>query len=280
LITKNHKILIGANGRKFALDITYNKNTDSKGIILFLHGFKSFKDWGHFNQIAAFFAESNYTFIKLNFSHNGVGYKAEELTDFVDLEAFGNDNITNSLEDVKSVIDFILSCNLSCFNTIATSNILIMGHSKGGGLAVLAQQKFKLFSKIVTLAGIAKFNRSWTKAALEEWKLKGIIYVQNTRTNQMMPIKYQIVEDYFNNNYEILEAATVINIPWLIVHGSADETVNVEEGKSLSDANNGSELFIVNNASHTFGSSYPITASALPIHLSITCNKILDFLIK
>lgn len=71
-------------------DARYIFNKKKKPVILFIHGFKGFKDWGHFNLIADEVAKRDFIFVKFNLSHNGT--TVENPTDFVDLEAFSNNN--------------------------------------------------------------------------------------------------------------------------------------------------------------------------------------------
>lgn len=55
---------------------------------------------------------------------------------------------------------------------------------------------------------------------------------------------------------EILAAAAAVHAPWLIVHGSEDETVPVEAGRRLSRKAEG-ELLVIPGASHSFGTRHP-----------------------
>ena len=80
-------ILKSTHGERSMLgDIRYKSTNELKPIILFVHGFKGFKDWGHFNLIADWFAENGFIYVKFNLSHNGTN--PENPNDFVDLNAF------------------------------------------------------------------------------------------------------------------------------------------------------------------------------------------------
>ena len=80
------------HAKQFKADARFIQNGEPKPIILFVHGFKGFKDWGAFNLIADYFAEAGFVFIKMNFSHNGLSL--EEDYYFEDLEAFGQNNFS------------------------------------------------------------------------------------------------------------------------------------------------------------------------------------------
>ena len=90
------------NNKSITFDLRYNEDLKKKPLIIFLHGFKGFKDWGHFNMIADYFVNQGFAFLKMNFSHNGTS--PEQLIDFVDLEAFGQNNFSIELDDVLSLI--------------------------------------------------------------------------------------------------------------------------------------------------------------------------------
>jgi dienelactone hydrolase len=55
---------------------------------------------------------------------------------------------------------------------------------------------------------------------------------------------------------EILAAAATVHAPWLIVHGSEDETVPSEAGRRLSGKAQG-ELLVIPGANHSFGTRHP-----------------------
>ena len=64
MISKKSFVINGSREKEILLDISYLENQSPKSIVIFSHGFKGFKDWGPFNQMANSFAESNFFFIK------------------------------------------------------------------------------------------------------------------------------------------------------------------------------------------------------------------------
>src|SRR4051812_24773219 len=103
---KKNIVIDGSAGKPVSLDIFYLKDQKPKPIVIFSHGFKGFKDWGHFDMVAERFASAGLIFIKFNFSHNGV--TVQDPLNFGDLEAFGNNNYTIELDDLKKVMDWAL----------------------------------------------------------------------------------------------------------------------------------------------------------------------------
>ena len=87
---ENNFEIEGCNSRKISVDYRYKETSEALIPIVYVHGFKGFKDWGSSNNVADAFAEKGFFYLKFNFSHNGV--TTENPIDFVDLEAFGNNN--------------------------------------------------------------------------------------------------------------------------------------------------------------------------------------------
>ena len=84
--------------------------------------------------------QKNLFFLKFNFSHNGT--TIENPSDFVDLEAFGNNNFCIELDDLNFVIDWISTCN-DFKHEININDIHLLGHSRGGAISILKSNEDK-----------------------------------------------------------------------------------------------------------------------------------------
>ncbi|WKK73463.2 hypothetical protein QYS49_15905 [Marivirga salinae] len=113
MIQENIIITSTVHNKPISADLRYIPNKDKKPLILFVHGFKGFKDWGVFNLMADEFAKNGFIFMKINLSHNGT--TPDQLIDFADLEAFGNNNFTIELADLKDTIDYLFSSSSLIF---------------------------------------------------------------------------------------------------------------------------------------------------------------------
>lgn len=266
----------GSKGKPILVDITHKNNGSLKPIILFCHGFKGFKDWGHFNLIAKEFAENNFVFVKFSFSHSGT--TAEHPIDFVDLDAFGKNNFSLELEDTERVLDFIVK-NISSFEG-NPNHITLIGHSRGGGISILKAANDYRIHRLVTWASIKDINNFFKNYAIDIWKSNGIEYTYNARTKQNMPLFYQLYEDYSQNKEQlnILKAAKTISIPWLIIHGTTDSSVKVECANKLHQCNQKSKLILIQNADHTFGGKHPWNSEELPNFTKILTKETIQFI--
>ena len=155
MIFRKSILINGSKDKKILLDIFFEKNNSKKNVVLFSHGFKGFKDWGPFNQMAEFFANNNFFFIKFNFSYNGTSI--DNPVEFVDLNAFGNNNFSLELDDLNLVIDWIFNNKYN--NEINTDNINLLGHSRGGAISILKASEDKRVNKVVSLASPSNFMK-------------------------------------------------------------------------------------------------------------------------
>jgi hypothetical protein len=56
-------------------------NVRIKNCIIFVHGFKGFKDWGFGPYLAKYLSTKGFFVITFNFSHNGVSIPMDEFTE-------------------------------------------------------------------------------------------------------------------------------------------------------------------------------------------------------
>jgi uncharacterized protein len=266
--------------RPFLVDATFYVDGTPKPVIVFVHGFKGFKDWGYFNLMARNFVEKGFVFIKINLSRNGTT-PAQPL-DFADLDAFAENNFSIELDDIGVVLDALHASDFVHAEEVDLERIYLMGHSRGGGLVLLKAAEDSRVKKVVTLAAVSDLNMRWDEAFVAEWKEKGVQYIANSRTGQQMPLKYQLWDDLQQNKkrLDILKAVASLTIPLLFIHGTLDETLPVEMAHQLQEAQPDAELFLIEGANHVFGGQHPYDDSALPAHALMAVHRAADFFSK
>lgn len=272
-----NNILEGKHNKPILLDYGFVEDGKAKPVVIFAHGFKGFKDWGHFNKMMQHFIHQEFSFVKFNFSHNGG--TVEQTIDFPDLEAFGNNNFTKELDDLKTVVDWVENAGLSEFDT---NEIYLIGHSRGGGISIIAANENDRIKKVVTWAAVSDLTNRFSQQELDYWKKEGVIYVENSRTNQQMPMYYQIAEDTLNNleRFSIEKAANQLSTPHLIIHGTDDKTVPLEEAQLINKWNKAADIYIVDGANHSFGAVHPYENDELPDDVQLVLAKTIQFLQK
>ena len=268
MLTHASFLLMGpAHGRPFEADATYQATSHAKPVLLFVHGFKGFKDWGHFPLLADYFAEQGFVCVKLNLSHNGLVVGGTG--DLEDLEAFGHNNFCIELDDIGQVIDALFTPGATPMPAaeMDLQHFFLAGHSRGGGLALLKAAEDPRIRAVATWAAIAEIHPQWPQAVFDEWQRVGVLHVPNTRTGVELPMHYQIVENYHANRPRLDIPHNVrrkLKQPLLIIHGDEDETVSVAAAHKLQALKPDAELLLVPGATHMFGGAHPWPEAVLP----------------
>jgi pimeloyl-ACP methyl ester carboxylesterase len=155
-----------------------------------------------------------------------------------------------------------------------------VGHSRGGGLALLKAAEDPRVRAVATWAAIADVDQRWPEAMLREWQRTGITHVPNLRTGQQLPLRYQIVEDYAANRPRLDIPHNVrrkLRQPLLLVHGDQDETVSVQAAHALHELRPDAELLLVPGAGHMFGGAHPWPTPALPEPAKLIAERTAEF---
>ncbi len=277
-----NKVIQGSRERQTLLDCFYREDGAQKPVIIFCHGFKGFKDWGCFDLMAETFAQRGFVFIKFNFSYNGG--TIDDPIDFPDLEAFSENNFSTELNDLGNVIELLFSGAILPLLEVNVEKISLIGHSRGGGIVVLKASEDERIYKGITLASVSDFGFFFNTdpALFQHFKKQGSIEIENSRTHQMMPIKFQFYEDFkaHEKRLNILANAQKIQQEFMIFHGTKDASVPLINAEKLYEAIPFSHLEILENAGHAFGAYQPYDKNSLPKEFLWWMDKATLFLEK
>ena len=189
------------------------------------------------------------------------------------------DNLSQEkLISVSSLTPGQESLSISNWNT---SNITLIGHSRGGGIVTIKASEDKRITKLITWASVSDFKARFAdEKARAYWKSQGVIHVENSRTKQQLPHYYQFYEDFIENEerFTIKTSAEKIEIPFLIIHGTNDPTVDLKEAKALHTWNPNSKLLVIEEADHVFGGKHPWEEKKLPQHMKQVVEASLKFI--
>lgn len=264
----------GANHRQSLIDLTVPEKLKCNDVILFVHGYKGYKDWGCWNLVQKYFVDRGIGFAKMNTSHNGG--TVDDPIDFPDLDAFAENRYSYEVEDIKNAIQWIREK----INDTSVK-IHLIGHSRGGGEVILAGDHPEV-KTITTWAAISSIEDRFPKGeALDEWKERGVRFVQNARTKQEMPHNYSMYEDWLENKEELsIELkAQQLNKPCLHLHGDIDDAVSIINAEHLSQWTEG-KMIVIRDGNHTFGSKHPCEEDELPPKLYEVCSLTRQFIEK
>ncbi|MEI7487345.1 MAG: alpha/beta hydrolase, partial [Chryseobacterium sp.] len=177
--------------------------------------------------------------------------------------------------DLGAVIDYFVKNS-----KVDDQKIILIGHSRGGGISIIKTFEDERINGLITLASVDTLDRFPKNEAFENWKKAGVYYVVNGRTKQEMPHYYQFYGDFEKDEhrFDVERATEMAKAHVLVIHGTNDESVNVKNAEHLHILNPNSELFLIENANHTFGSKEPWEEENLPKELTIVVEKCVEFI--
>jgi len=249
----------GALG-EILLDVRTGDRRSSRPAVLVLPGFKGFKDYGPFPALSDRLARAGFTAVTLSVSGSGV----DEAGEFTRLDRFARNTISAELADLGGVLGALDAGQLG---VVRPSTIGLIGHSRGGAVSLLFAERTSRIRALATWAAVGTLER-WTPEAAKAWRSAGATEVLNTRTGQRLPLHTDLLDDVETNRerFDLAAAARRLAIPWLLAHGTADETVPFAEAELLArDAGQATTLWL-EGALHGFGGVHPF--AGLTPHLS------------
>jgi len=229
--------------------------------IVVCHGFKGFKDWGFFPYVAEELARHTGC-VTASFNFTGSGVR-DEIETFTDLEGFSRNTISRELEDLEAVLDRLGSGRAGEARFPSAHRFGLLGHSRGGATCILKTATRSQVRGLVTWAAIAGFDR-YVDMFGPRWEAGEVVEIPNARTGQMMPLRRNFLDDLRANpeRLDVLAAARSLDVPWLVVHGTRDESVPFADAELLAEAGGPrAMMMMVEGAGHTFGSGHPFAGT-------------------
>ncbi len=225
-------------------------------VAIVVHGFKGFMEWGFFPPLAELLAARGVLVVRFNLTGAGMAPGGELVTD---VRAFRDDTYTREVEEVLAIVQGLRHDRLGgAADGCDPSRFALLGHSRGGGVAVLAAERAEA-GAIVTWNAISTIARH-SEGELEVWRQRGELPVVNGRTGQVLALGPALLAEVENPPpaLDILAAAAKVAVPWLILHGLDDQTVPIDEGRRLAAAGaKRSRLVEIPDGDHTFGAKHP-----------------------
>ncbi len=252
-ITRTPHELPGTLG-PILVDVRTSSPRAALPVVLIHHGFKGFKDWGFFPVLAERLARAGLHAVTVSVSGCGV----DAAGDFTHLDRFAANTHSRELADLHTVLDALTS---GALGLPVPPSLGLVGHSRGGGLSLCLAREHPAITALVTWAAIARVRR-YDEATMTAWQARGTLDVPHARLGRALPLDYAVAADWLEHEtgrYDLLAAAAGLRMPWLLVHGTADETVPLSEGEALyaaADHRTTTPLWVA-EAGHTFGAAHP-----------------------
>ncbi len=244
------------SGDAISGDLRYAEGGAGLPLLVICHGFTAHKDWGPFPYFGRRFAALGFASAVFNFSHNGMGSGSKK---FTELEKFSRNTIGKELEDVRALLRAAEEGQLGA-GRIDPSRIGIVGHSRGGGVAILSASQEHVIRGVAAWSTVATFHR-YTPHQREAWERQGFLPVTVRGLRTRLKFGIEVLRDLEANRevYDLPRAVRALTVPLLLVHGAADVSVRPAEPELLFAAadRSKSELILLEGTGHTFGAKHP-----------------------
>lgn len=237
-------------------EVRFCSSSERKPAVIICHSFMAFKDWGFFPYVAETLARAGFVAVTFNFSLNGVIEHGNRITDF---SSFEKNNFSQELNDLNVVIGSVVNGDVGN-GLIDPERIVLLGHSRGGGIAIVKTSTDNRVKGLVTWSAIATFNR-WTDHQRSQWRSQGFLPLASHSTVSPLRLGIGLLDDLEEHSemLNIEHAASRLSVPWLIMHGKADVTVSPKEAERLyaSASKNVAEIVLLDGVGHLYHAATP-----------------------
>ncbi|MBI2213977.1 MAG: alpha/beta fold hydrolase [Acidobacteria bacterium] len=240
--------------------------TNPLALVVTIHGFKGFKDWGFFPWTSESFAEAQIASCRFDMSRCGITEGSET---FDRLDLFADDTYSVELADLERVIAHVRSVD-----DLSALPLFLFGHSRGGAIAILGARTIDRVDGVITWSSIATLRR-WDDATIARWRRDGFLDVENLRTKQTMRMSTRLLDDLDANRerLDLEKALGGLALPMLVLHGASDESVPVEEATEIHDAADNASMVVIESATHTYGAIHPLVTVPRELRLAMAITR-------
>lgn len=210
------------------IDYTFHAGSEkARQIVVIGHGVTGNKDRPFLVALADGLSNAGIPVLRFSFSGNG-----ESEGKFVD------SNITKEVADLGSVLDAVAAVGLE---------ICYVGHSMGGAVGVIRAAQDKRISKLISLAGMVDTTGFAQREFGDVEPGNGYMW-----DKEDCPLSRAYVDD-MNSIGSVVDHASQIAVPWLLVHGTEDDVVPLHDSKDiLKAAGSNASLTEIPGADHVF----------------------------
>jgi pimeloyl-ACP methyl ester carboxylesterase len=227
------------NAQGERIDYTYHHGAQgARTLAVIGHGVTGNKDRPFVVALADALARSGVPSLRVSFSGNGASGGQ-----------FNACTISKEVEDLGSVLD-----------AVKDRRVIYIGHSMGGAVGVLRAARDSRIQGLVTLAGMVH-----TKAFAErEFGMvkpgEGFMW-----DDPNCPLSQGYMEDMARIGSVAAEAPK-IRVPWLLVHGTEDDVVPIQDSHDIfARANQPKQLVELKGAGHAFAGEHASAMSEVVV---------------
>lgn len=191
------------------LDVDFHHGSQTAVVVVLGHGVTGNKDRPLLVAIAEGLSKKGWPCIRFSFSGNG------------DSEGkFEDSNITKEVDDLRSIMNLVPP----------EKKIAYIGHSMGAAVGVKAASCGMAIQVLVSLAGMVDTKGFVEREFGDLVPGKGFMW-----DDENCPLSENYVND-LNQISSILPDAATVTCPWLLIHGTEDDVVPIEDSRKAFEA--------------------------------------------
>lgn len=208
------------------LDYTFHAGTEgSRHIAVLGHGVTGNKDRPFVVALAEGLAAAGIHALRFSFAGNGASEGR-----------FADATISKEVEDLGAVL-----------GTLDGYSVCYVGHSMGGAVGVLCASRDERIRLLVSLAGMVHTHAFAAREFGEEVPDEGCMWEEPD-----CPLSQAYMDDMAQIDTVVRRGAEIV-VPWLLVHGSEDDVVPIDDSHDiLARASGNAELVVIDGADHVF----------------------------
>lgn len=184
--------------------------SSGRAVVMLAHGVTSNMDRPYLVELGDALARAGISALRFSFAGNG---RSEG--------RFEESTLTKEIDDAATVVDAL--------QTAGFTRIAFAGHSMGGAVGLLLAARDERVRALVSLAGMFHVARFF------ERHFSGLKFGEPMLGKAGCPWNRALAEDAARIG-SLSAAARRIRVPWLLVHGGADEMVPLDDPKDAHDA--------------------------------------------
>lgn len=218
------------NSQGERLDYCFHEgDKNSRKLVVIGHGVTGNKDRPFVVALANGLSQKGISALRFSFSGNG-----DSEGKFVD------STVSKEVEDLGAVLE-----------ATGSYEICYAGHSMGGAVGVLRAAKDERIRWLISLAGMVH-TKSFAEREFGMVKPgEGFMWDEET-----CPLSQAYMDDMAQVG-SVAELGSRIKAPWLLVHGTEDDVVPIQDSKDiLEKANESSEFVEIQGANHVFADNF------------------------
>jgi pimeloyl-ACP methyl ester carboxylesterase len=224
------------NARGERLDHTFLAGRPARqDVVVIVHGVTSQRDRPWARDLAAALTATEIAVVQFSFSGNGASEGR-----------FADATPTKEVEDLGSILDAFPGFRVAC-----------VGHSMGGAVALLRAARDPRIVVLVSLAGMLHVHHFMVRHF-------GHLAAGDAMLGKPACPWNRNLEEDARRIGSLTDVARRIRIPWLLVHGTADELVSLQDSVDARAAAGGRpELMTIEAADHRFTGAHPALLQAV-----------------